>query len=64
MGEQKRAEFIARRIFQVGGKVQRIQFMGGEYPDHETKMGGLCLDALVRVVTCALAELDEAQEVT
>lgn len=36
---------LARGIFEVGDepddKVQRIQFMGGDYPDHETKLGGL-----------------------
>lgn len=41
---------LARGIFEVGDerhdKVQRIQFLGGRYPDDETKLGGLAESSL------------------
>ena len=44
------ADYLAHAIFAAGNephdRVQRIQFMGGKYPDHETKMGGYCREAL------------------
>lgn len=55
------AGFLARAIFLVGdeparfgGKTQRIQFMGGSWPDHEVKMGGLNETALAQVIVEAL----------
>lgn len=45
---------IARAIFSCGDEpgrqVQRIQFLGGEYPDNETKQGGLCEIALANLI--------------
>jgi len=44
------ADYLAHAIFAQGNechdRVQRIQFMGGKYPDHETKLGGYCREAL------------------
>ena len=44
------ADYLAHAIFASGNephdRVQRIQFMGGKYPDHETKLGGYCREAL------------------
>jgi hypothetical protein len=51
------AEKIAREIFECGsepsrqgGLVQRIQYMGGTYPDNEIVLGGLCERALADVI--------------
>lgn len=55
---------LARAIFEVGdessipgGKVQRIQFMGGTYPDHERALGGLCESSLEAFLDYTLARL-------
>jgi hypothetical protein len=44
------ADYLSHAIFAAGNepfdRVQRIQFMGGKYPDHETKLGGYCREAL------------------
>lgn len=54
------ARKIARAIFETGDEthdtVQRIQFMGGTYPDHETALGGLCEVALMQVITRVLEQ--------
>lgn len=45
---------IARAIFSCGDDpgrpVQRIQFLGGEYPGSETEQGGLCEIALANLI--------------
>ena len=45
---------IARAIFACGDqpndKVQRIQFMGGQWPDGETDLGGMCEEALATLI--------------
>ena len=50
---------IARAIFscgdELGDKTQRIQFIGGTWPDNEKSMGGLCEDALVDLIARTLA---------
>ena len=47
---QNFAEQLANALFIRGSepddKAQRIQFMGGRYPDNETKLGGLGRTAL------------------
>lgn len=54
------AKAIARDIFSSGheqhDKVQRIAFMGGEWPDGETDLGGLCFDALARRIDQSLKQ--------
>jgi len=46
------AGYVARDIFAAGDeawrgeRTQRIQFMGGEWPDNETEIGGFCEEAL------------------
>lgn len=52
---------LARMIFEIGdeparlgGKVQRIQFMGGDYPDGEIPLGGLCESSLEHFLDHAL----------
>lgn len=54
---------LARAIFEIGdepripgGKVQRIQFMGGTYPDAELPLGGLCESSLESFLDYALAK--------
>ncbi len=51
------ADKIARHIFEIGdepeSKTQRLQFMGGKYPD-EVDQGGLNEIALCRVILEAL----------
>lgn len=52
------ADKIARDIFAEGDRstpCQRIQFMGGTYPDLETNNGGLCESALAIVLRRSLA---------
>lgn len=48
------AELIARDIFhsgdEPGSATQRIQFMGGKYPDNELPQGGLCELALAKLI--------------
>lgn len=53
---------LARAIFEVGdepmklgGPTQRLQFMGGRYPDAEKDMGGLNEASLTAVIARALA---------
>jgi hypothetical protein len=53
--------YLARRIFEIGdepeafgGKVQRIAFKGGTWPDHEKDNGGLNETALAGIITQAL----------
>ena len=36
--------------------VQRIEFIGGEWPDNETNMGGFCEEALARRLDTALKD--------
>jgi hypothetical protein len=52
---------IAHHIFNCGhepnDKVQRLEFKGGQYPDNETNLGGLCLDALINVIEQCLDDL-------
>lgn len=54
---------ISRAIFKCGddaprfgGKTQRIQFMGGTYPNNEQAMGGLNESALASVIERVLAD--------
>lgn len=54
---------LARAIFEIGdepsilgGKVQRIQFMGGTYPDAERPLGGLCESSLEAFLDYTLAK--------
>lgn len=63
------AKNIARSIFELGsederfgGKVQRIQFMGGNWPGDETGMGGLCESALTSFIEKIL--LGDEQSIT
>lgn len=56
------ASKIARAVFECGdespergGKAQRLQFMGGTYPNNEIVMGGLSEYALASVIERALA---------
>ncbi len=48
------AQKIAREIFKIGDEpnspTQRIQFIGGEYPNNEKPQGGLCEVALVKFI--------------
>lgn len=49
---------IARDIFSMGDRqtpCQRIQFMGGEYPDDETSNGGLCEESLAYQIAQSIA---------
>jgi len=62
MSDRDRAMKIARAIFacgdnptELGGTTQRIQFMGGTWPDNERALGGLCEAALVGVIERVLA---------
>lgn len=57
------AKKIAKHIFDAGsdrspdGKVNRIQFMGGKWPDNEIPMGGLNEIALASVIENAIEEI-------
>lgn len=57
---------IMLEIFEVGAepmpghRVQRIQFMGGKYPDGEIPMGGLGQSALVAVIQRAIESYQAA----
>jgi hypothetical protein len=66
MNNKALARKLARAIFACGdepqahgGKTQRIQFMGGTWPDNERGMGGLSEPALVAMIERALAESEE-----
>jgi len=63
MTNEELAKFLARRVFRVcdreGDRVKRIEMKGGQWPDHETNLGGLCEDALA---TCLESGLNEAQQ--
>ena len=57
------AKIIARAIFECGdelhefgGATQRVQFMGGVWPDSEKGMGGLDEASLARVIEHVLKE--------
>ena len=49
---------IAREVFDYvefpGDSVQRLAYKGGQYPDAETDLGGLCEEALAGVIQSAL----------
>lgn len=69
--EQYLAAKIARELFAFGsepsrdgGIVQRIQFVGGKYPDHEIALGGLCETALARAIRSILSANVEATDKT
>lgn len=57
MNKEELAKYLARELFSVGDaigdkdesgdKVQRIEFKGGDWPDEETSLGGMCESALV-----------------
>lgn len=54
------ASQIARDIMEMGNfptPCQRIQFMGGTYPDDELPQGGLCEAALVKRIEATLRVL-------
>ena len=61
MNNIERGKKLARAIFahgdQPGDRVQRLQFMGGQYPDQETPLGGLCESALAQVIARVLEQL-------
>lgn len=54
------AAFIARAIFESGSvphdKAQRIQFMGGKYPDWETALGGYGEHGLTDCIRAAISD--------
>lgn len=53
----KLAEDITRKLFELGGDktpCQRIQFMGGTFPDNEIPQGGLGRDPLKAVIKRAI----------
>lgn len=56
--------YLARKIFAIGDephdKVQRIEFKGGEWPDRETGLGGLCETSLASSIAGFLNELQSA----
>ena len=58
MNNVELAKRLAREIFELGDdphdKAQRIEFKGGTYPDHETKLGGLCESSLAQYLEYAL----------
>jgi hypothetical protein len=57
-GSADLADKIARDIFAEGDErtpCQRIQFMGGTYPDGETNQGGYCEAALANALRKILA---------
>lgn len=59
--ELRLSAHIAKAIFDAPygygkDKVQRIAMKGGQYPDHETDMGGMCFNALMEVIEAALQE--------
>lgn len=66
MSNTQRGTELARRIFKAGDdqsdKVQRIQFLGGEYPNRETRLGGLCESALAELLIAELDRLDALSE--
>lgn len=49
---------LARDVFAIvvrnDDKTQRIQFMGGTWPNEETHLGGLCEEALAQFLAGAL----------
>lgn len=51
---------IARDIFlagsRPGSRCQRLQFLGGEYPDKEIAQGGMTEENLVKVIGRSLAD--------
>ena len=54
------ARQIARGIREMGDgptPCQRIQFLGGTYPDAEIAQGGLCEEALVKCIEKTLRVL-------
>jgi hypothetical protein len=61
MNNMELAAYISRTIFRVGDEpgdhTQRIAFKNGKWPDAETEGGGLCEDALTRVICNALDNL-------
>lgn len=50
------ADRLATHVFEQGdedrpgGRVQRLQYKGGKYPDCETDLGGLCQEALAGII--------------
>lgn len=57
---------LARKVFETGigpGETKRLALRGGMYPDQETNRGGLCEDALIRVLAEALDEINAQQRI-
>ena len=53
--------YLARKLFELGDegadKAQRLEFKGGRYPDHETRLGGLCETSLASSIAFLLDRL-------
>ena len=51
---------IARRVFSMGDrngdKCQRLEFKGGNWPDNETSLGGICESSLASHIASILSE--------
>lgn len=58
MDKRDLAKLICRDIFECGDEpdspAQRLQYMGGTYPNDEVAQGGLCPAALTRLITRSL----------
>lgn len=58
---REKAKKIVESLFHegsMGGTVQRIQFMGGEWPDHEKGLGGFGAEGLTNFIEKQLSLLD------
>lgn len=60
------ASYLARQIFKLGDegadRTQRLEFKGGEWPDKETDLGGVCEVALVSFLERVINERGTAPE--
>lgn len=68
-GKISLAEYLANGIFEIpinNGlyrmQVQRIQFLGGKYPNKEVPAGGLCKKALVDNIERLLKSYEEIEK--
>lgn len=61
MNNDELGTLLARAVFRTGDyekeRVQRIEFKGGTWPDHEIDLGGLCEKSLADVITRELNHL-------
>lgn len=65
MTNEEIGKYLAQKIFELGNephdKAQRLEFKGGIYPDHETKLGGLVESSLAAYIEYSLDRIPQGK---